>query len=122
MKVDIIDCEPIWIEATNLLPNRRAVIGIVYRHPRPNISEFSSVLDKVLSKVCSENKTVFLIGDININLLKSPSNNAINNYHNMIKSNGMENFILSPTRISPHCTPSLIDHFYCNDTILNITK
>ena len=39
----------------------------------------------------------------------------------MIKSNGMENFILSPTRISPHCTPSLIDHFYCNDPILNIT-
>ena len=54
-------CNP---KKTNIL------IGCIYKHPIMNINEFNDdYLIELLHKLSKENKTIFLLGDFNINLL-----------------------------------------------------
>ena len=47
------------------------VIGCIYRHPSMDLNEFNNIyLSKPLDFILKENKTEFLLGDFNSNLLK----------------------------------------------------
>ena len=46
------------------------IIGCIYKHPNMNINEFNDdYLNEFLYKLSEENKSIFLLGDFNINLL-----------------------------------------------------
>ena len=46
------------------------IIGCIYKHQNTNINEFiDDYLNKILDKLFKENKTIFLCGNFNINLL-----------------------------------------------------
>ena len=46
------------------------IIGCIYKHQNANINEFiDDYLNKILDKLFKENKTIFLCGNFNINLL-----------------------------------------------------
>ena len=48
-----------WVEITNKL-SRNIVVASIYRHPRYNLTEFISYLDKCLNILTKENKEIYL--------------------------------------------------------------
>ena len=57
------------------LKNKKIGIGCIYRHPSMGLSEFNSnYLTNLLDTLSSENKTVVLLGNFNVDLLKYDQN------------------------------------------------
>lgn len=49
---------------------KNIVVGCVYKHTLMSIYEFNEFLEPLLDKISSENKSIYLLGDFNIGLLK----------------------------------------------------
>ena len=105
--------ESVFIEL--IIPNKKnMIIGCIYRHPSSSISieQFSSeIIDSMLDKITSENKTCILLGDLNIDLLKSDDREDINMFYNNLSSNFFTPYILQPTRPA---SKTLIDNILIN--------
>lgn len=89
------------------------IIGAIYRHPNSELSitEFSeNVLDPHLLKISNENKNCILMGDYNVNLLKT-NNDAVNTFYNTLTTYNYSPFILQPTRLQ---AKTLIDNIMFN--------
>ena len=67
------ELESTFIEIIN--PKKSNIIlGAVYRHPTMDLIEFNdNYANKLLDSITRENKTTFLLGDFNIDLLKYES-------------------------------------------------
>ena len=91
------------------------IVGCIYRHPNMDIDEFNfSYLAVLFEKLSLEkNKTIFLMGDFNIDLIKANSDSSIAEYLNTIASNNFLPFISLPTRITNH-SRTLIDNIFSN--------
>ena len=108
------ELESIFIEI--ILPKKsNLVIGCVYRHPSMSIDNFNkNFLTPLLEKLSKEpNKTIFLLGDFNIDLLKFDSCNNTKSFIDELSSNFLLPQILLPTRISRN-SKTLIDNIFCN--------
>ena len=101
------DCENLWVEISH--KNKKAVLGVAYRHPTYNISDFQNKFEQCIFNLNRSSKPFLISGDFNIDLLKSSSDD----YKNTISSLGCKQFITSPTRITTNSC-SLIDHLYSN--------
>ena len=66
------------------------------------------------SIIKEENKTAYLMGDFNIDILKVNLHAQTNEFVNDVFSQGFLPKITRPTRITPH-SATLIDHIYSND-------
>ena len=55
---------------------KNIVVGIIYRPPNRSIDTFFDKFDECLDIVSQENKEIYLMGDFNINLLKTDNNNT----------------------------------------------
>ena len=65
------ELEPTFIELINS-KKENVLIGCIYRHPYMSQEEFNKYyLNNFLGKLAMEKKTVFLLNDLNINLLVS---------------------------------------------------
>ena len=63
------ELESIFIEVIN--PQKSNIICSIYRHPSMDLDDFNKIfLNKLLEKVSKEQKSVYLLGDFNVNLLK----------------------------------------------------
>ena len=113
--------ESIFIEI--LCQNQQnIVVGCIYKHPCMEIDEFiSDYLTPLLEKLSSENKSIFLMGDFNINLLQCNDNDHISEYFNMLTSNNILPHITIPTRIT-NKSSTLIDNIFTNITSSNPTS
>ena len=70
-------CESIFIEI-NISKNENLLLGCLYRHPNNSINVFTEdILEPMLDKIKRENMQCILMGDFNIDLLRSNTNNAI---------------------------------------------
>jgi len=100
-----------------ILPKKtNVIVGCIYRHPNMSITEFNSFyLTPLLDKVGNENKKIFLLGDFNINLLKSNENNDISSFLDCLGSHLILPQILLPTRVTEH-SKTLIDNIYSSVT------
>ena len=57
-----------FIEIVNL--KKSNIVGVIYRHPCMDLTEFNSnYLNKLLENISKEQKSIFLLGDSNVNLL-----------------------------------------------------
>ena len=93
---------------------KNIVIGCIYRHHTP-ISEFcNTFLDCTLRKLNNSNKTVALLGDFNIDLIKYGVNAGVDSFYDQISSHGFRPLILQPTRVTSH-SATLIDNIFIND-------
>ena len=105
--------ESMFIEI--VFPNKKnLIIGCIYRHPSSSISieEFTNVhLDPILQKISLENKQCALMGDFNVDLLKTDNNNESNLFYNNLLSHFFAPYILQPTRLQ---SKSLIDNIFFN--------
>ena len=87
-------------------------IGVVYRPPNGNESDFLNVFDALLNVL--PNKNVTISGDFNINLHK-----RCDEFENVLYSHGYAPTISIATNENSGCTPSCIDNIFVNswDTI-----
>ena len=98
------------------------VIGCIYRHPSMDLEEFNECyLGMLLEKLSKENKTVFLMGDFNVDLLKYDKHNLTNEFLDSLSSNYFLPLILLPTRITMS-SKTLIDNIFSNKISQNITS
>ena len=107
------DVEAIFIEI--IIPDRKnLIVGCIYRHPSSSISicDFTSKhLEPILSVISKEKKDCALMGDFNVDLLKSSSNSNANQFYTDLTSHFFTPFVLQPTRLR---SKTLIDNIYFN--------
>ena len=77
-----------------------------------NLTDFNSnYLKKLLENIYSEQKSIILLGDFNVNLLNYNYHNPTNEFLDSLASNSFIPLILQPTRITSHSN-TLIDNIF----------
>ena len=90
------------------------IVGVIYRHPSKDLADFNSnYLNKLLANISKEQKSMFLLGDFNVNLLNYNEHNQTNEFLDSVASNSFIPLILQPTRITSHSN-TLIDNIFSN--------
>ena len=90
------------------------LVGVIYRHPSMDLADFNcSYLIKLLENISKEQKSVFLLGEFNVNLLNYNEHNQTNEFLDSLASNSFIPLILQPTRITSHSN-SLVDNIFSN--------
>ena len=90
------------------------IVGCIYRHPSSNltINQFNNdYIEPLLKKISTENIICSLMGDFNIELLKTNSLSGVNQFFNALSSNFFAPYILQHTRLS---SKTLIDNIFLN--------
>ena len=63
------------------------IVGCIYRHATMDLNEFNCYyLNPLLEKLAKEQKTVFLLGDFNFDLLKYEQYKAFNEFLDSLSS------------------------------------
>ena len=107
------DLKSIFVEIINQKKSK-IILGVVYRHPTMDLNEFNDkYVNKLLDNITKENKTTFLLGDFNIDLLKYDSHTSTNEFLDSLSSNMVLPYILHPTRVTGH-SKTLIDNIFSN--------
>lgn len=90
------------------------VVGIIYRPPNQNMSEFNDCISEILHSIKQENKWLYLLGDFNINLFNMDRHLASSEFLDITYSHALFPLITKPTRITSN-TSTLIDNIFMND-------
>ena len=109
---DNIECAFIQILQNPLNSTCNPLIGAVYRPPNSNAVQFNDSLNELLNKVKSEQKTCYIMGDFNFNLVK-PDSHATN-FLDLMHTFSFRPLIDRPTRITSS-SKTLIDNVFTND-------
>jgi hypothetical protein len=88
---------------------------VIYRPANNKIELFENAIDNILSKIGKENKICYLMGDFNIDLLKSESCDYTNRLIEQLFTSSFLPLITKPTRITAH-TATLIGNIFTNNT------
>ena len=99
--------EIIVLEVT--LRREKMIYMLVYKPPRTQNDIFINNVSAILDKCLSECKTVYIIGDVNINFLNLPDN--VRNFMNIYN---LTNLVCEPTCFKSVNNPSLIDVILTN--------
>ena len=107
------ELESTFIEIVN--PKKSNIlVGIIYRHPSMDLADFNcNYLNKLLENISKEQKSIFHLGDFNINLLNYNEHNQTNQFLDSLSSNSFIPLILQRTRITSHSN-TLIDNIFSN--------
>ena len=63
-------------------------VGVIYKHPSMDLADFNcNYLNKVLENASKEQKSIFLLGDFDVNLLDYNEHNEINEFLDSLTSN-----------------------------------
>ena len=113
---ETVKVENLWYEITK--DKQKYLVGVIYRHPEGNLTEFDEKLDNTLSKITSDRNIndCIITGDVNIDLMiQFDTDTQSENYLNTMLRNAFMPTIILPTRIEKACT--LLDHiFYYSKT------
>ena len=92
------------------------IVGVIYRHPSMDLTDFNcNYLNQLLENISKEKRTIFLLGDFNVNLLNYNEHNQTNEFLDSLAFNSFIPSILQATRITSHSnTP--IDNIFSNVT------
>ena len=101
--------ENIWLEICS--PDKKNIVGGIYRHPNKEIKTFQRSLETTLEKVARKKTPCIIAGDLNIDLIKYSSHADTKAYIDSIVANGFMPVITLPTRITAK-SATLIDHIY----------
>ena len=105
------ELESTFIEIVN--PKKSNIlVGVIYRHPSMDLADFNcNYLNKLLENISKEQKSIFLLGDFNVNLLNYNEHNQTNEFLDSLASNSFIPLVLQPTRITSHSN-TLIDNIF----------
>ena len=90
------------------------IVGVIYRHRSMDLADFDcNYLNKLFENTSKEQKSIFSLGDFNVNLLNYNEHNETNGFVESLASNSLLPLILQPTRITSHSN-TLIDNIFSN--------
>ena len=94
--------ESTFIEIVN--PKKsNIIVGVICRHPSMDLTDFNgNYLNQLLENISKEKKSIFLLGDFNVNRLNYNEHNQTNEFLDSLASNSFIPLILQPTRITSH--------------------
>ena len=106
--------ESAFIEIDNeqLGLRNNAVIGVIYRPPNTDILSFNDSLSEIMSLIKAENKSCYVLGDYNINLLNTDAHSHTREFVDTMYSHSLLPNITKPTR---EASATLIDNIFSND-------
>ncbi len=104
--------ESLFIEIETGTLSRNLIIGVIYRPPGHDLSSFQLVFDTVLAKIDSLKKKCVLMGDFNIDLLKS-DHQPTDMFLYSLMSNSYLPLIDKATRLTQYSS-TLIDNIFSN--------
>ena len=102
--------ESLWVSVSGN-GRRSATVGVVYRPPSRSVPDAMSELHNQLQSAVSRGKSVFCLGDFNINLLRSDGP-GVRSYQSVLSDLNLFQLVTTPTHHHP--TDSLIDHIITN--------
>ena len=90
------ELESTFVEIIN--PKKSNITGgTIYRHPKVDVIEFNNILNNLLKKINQEQKTVFLLGDFNIDLMHYNEHKPTNEFLDSFGSNSYLPYIIQPS-------------------------
>jgi len=104
-------CEHLTVEL-NVEGGKNVVIACIYRTPGSELELFSNHVDNFL-KAVNKNKSIYLCGDFNIDLLRSDKHCGTKHFLDMLYSYGLFPMINKPTRVTS-VSATLIDNIFTN--------
>ena len=108
--------ESLFIEIVNK-SSKNTIVGVVYRpntEPHADLDVFQSNMFDIMSLIAIEQKSCYILGDMNVNLLKFGDHPKTEYYLEGLFANGFLPIIVKPTRITVS-SATLIDHIYSNN-------
>ena len=118
---DNFECLFVEIDKSIFKTEANIVVGSVYRVPNTDQNKFTEYIDKVYSLVNHEKKLLYVMGDVNINLLNCDTDVNTNDFVNVNFNHGMMPLINKPTRITNHSS-TLIDNIFTNNMSVNMNS
>ena len=103
---DQLEC--IWLEV-KLTNSKSFLVGHIYRPPNSGIS-WNEIFEDNIENVLKEEKELYLLGDLNRDLLNSSINKAWSDY---MEPFGLTQLVTEATRITSN-SRTLLDHIYSN--------
>ena len=105
------DCESVFIEVEkgHQQKSSNVIIGVIYRPPNHDISCFNDKRNSIVNVVRRENKTFYLLGDYNFDILNYASHVQTAQFVDMLSSNGFLPLITRPS------SATLIDNIFTNN-------
>ena len=94
--------------------SKNIIVGTIYRPPNKKVEVFENAMNVLLHKIDKENKICYLMGDFNIDLLKSESCDYANRFIEQLFTSSFVPLITKPTRITEH-TATIIDNIFTNN-------
>ena len=95
--------------------SKNLIVGVIYRHPSMNPNTFTNeYLKQLCDKLLLEDKTKYIAGDFNFDLLKTSSHNDTFDFFELMMAQLLMPTINIPTRINPVCN-SLIDNIFTSE-------
>lgn len=113
----IMECISVELCISN---RRNIIVNCTYRTPGSDLQIFTEHIELMLKKV-NNKKSIFLCGDLNIDLLKYNDNKGTKTFVDMMFSIGLYPLIDKPTRITDH-SATLIDNIFTNELDHNISS
>ena len=104
----------IEIESTVFDTKSNIIVGVTYRMPDSSVDVFNKRMCDILNVVTKEKKICYLIGDLNIDLLKYEEHRPTSDFVDILYANNMFPLILKPTRVTDK-SATLIDHIMTNN-------
>ena len=116
LSVNNADIEALCVEIINK-KSKNILINTQYRQAARNFNEFEAYLNTFLAKSKTTNKTCFLIGDLNLNLIDYQSNAKVRDFVNLIFQHSLVLIVNKPTRVTKN-NATLIDYII-NDSFMD---
>ena len=104
--------EALCIEIVNN-NGKNILINTQYRQSAGLYSEFEKYMKDFTNKVKNNGKDLYIVGDMNLNLLDHRSNSKVKEYLNIVSQNLLIPMINKPTRVSKS-NATIIDHILTN--------
>ena len=115
------ELESIFIEVDKTILNTMSnvVIAVVYRMPDSSVDVFNERITDIMNHVIQkENKMIYVMGDLNIDFLKSDVHKSTNSLIDVLYSYNVFPVITKPSRVT-ETSATLIDHILTNNFDIN---
>ena len=110
--------EALFIEITKDENNisKNCLVCVVYRPPNTDINLFTNSFSEILQKYDLSKNSIYIMGDLNINLLNIDNHLPSSEFIESFYSHGIFPLINKPTRVSDNST-TLIDNILTNEVL-----
>ena len=114
-----IECIFVEIDKLYFHSQRNIVVGVIYRPPGADLDVFNQSLSDILSCIGTGNKSCYIAGDFNINILNSKEHSKTSDFIDLMFSYSLMPHINKPTRVTER-SATLIDNIFSNEIVNDV--